>query len=707
MLRLTIRSFLLPSIALHFLTLCVCVGLPTTAAADAPAGFTPLFNGNDLTGWKGLVGNPQARAAMTAEELATKQKVADDSMRAHWSVADGGLVFDGKGESLCTAKDYGDFELYVDWKILEGGDSGLYLRGSPQVQIWDTEFENYFRHGAENGSGSLWNNQRNPRFPLVKADKPVGEWNTFFIRMVGERVTIKLNDQLIVDNVILENLWQRELPIYPRGQIELQNHGNTLYFRNLYIREIASEEANTLLEKRDAQYYDSIFNGRDFSGWKGELENYEVVDGSFMCKAGKGGTVFTEKQYSDFISRLEFKLPPGGNNGLAIRYPGKGAPHLDGLELQVLDSEDPKYATLDPRQYHGSVYGLVPAHRGYLRPTGEWNFQQVTMRGSKHKVELNGFTILDSDLSEVKESKDGAVPPGVKNTSGHFGFAGHDDAVAFRNISIRELPGEPAEPPSRDTAISPKDGPINLFNGRNMEGFYTWIKDESYSDPNKVFTVKDGMIHISGNGYGGVITNQSYRDYHLIVEFKLGDKTWGDRVDRARDSGLLLHCWGPDGGYSNTWMASIEAQIIEGGVGDILVLTGTHPDTGQVLPTSLTAETTKDRDDELVWKKGGKPTTISAGRINWFGRDVEWADTIGFRGRSDVESKHGEWTRMEVIADGGHLIYKVNGVVVNEATEAKPDFGKLLLQTEQAEMFVRRFQLWPLGKAPTDALKQD
>ncbi len=639
---------------------------------------------------------------MSAEELATAQQQADEVMRAHWSVVDGELVFDGKGQSLCTAKDYGDIELYVDWKILKGGDSGLYLRGCPQVQIWDTEFADYFRHGAENGSGSMWNNQKNARFPLVKADKPVGQWNTFFIRMVGERVTIKLNGQLIVDDVVLENYWERELPIYPRGQIELQNHGNTLYFRNLYVRELPPEEVNRILAAKDAKKYESVFNGKDLSGWTGELENYEVVDGTIRCKQGNGGTVFTEKQYSDFIARLEFKLPPGGNNGLAIRYPGEGAPHLDGLELQVLDSEHPKYAKLDPRQYHGSVYGLVPAHRGYLRATGEWNFQQVTVRGSKIKVELNGSTILDTDLSEVTESKDGAVPAGAKVKSGHFGFAGHNDPVAFRNISIRKLPGEPASPPSRDVAVSPTDGPIKLFNGRNMEGFYTWIRDETYSDPNKVFTVKDGMIHISGNGYGGLITNESYRDYHLLVEFKWGEKTWGNRVDRTRDSGLLLHCWGPNGGYNNTWMASIEAQIIEGGVGDILVLTGTDPDTGQVLPTSLTAEITKDRDGEKVWKKGGERVTISSGRINWFGRDVDWADTIGFRGRDDVESPLGEWTRMEVIADGGHLLYRVNGVIVNEALEAKPDFGRLLLQTEQAEMFVRRFELWPLGKAPKD-----
>lgn len=668
---------------------------------EAPEGFTPLFNGKDLTGWKGLVGNPKTRRAMPADELAAAQKAADDDMREHWSVVDGVLQFDGKGKSLCTDKDYGDIELYVDWKILEGGDSGIYLRGSPQLQIWDTNFPDYFRHGAENGSGALWNNRNNPRFPLAKADNPVGEWNTFYIRMVGELVTVKLNGQLVVDEVVMENIWERNLPIYARDQIELQNHGNTLYFRNLYVREIPADEANSLLAQRqNAAAYESIFNGTDFSGWAGDVENYEVVNGTIACKAGKGGTLFTEKEYSDFIARLEFKLPPGGNNGLAIRYAGEGQPHIEGLELQVLDSEDPKYAQLDPRQYHGSVYGLVAAHRGYLRPTGEWNFQQVTVRGSNIKVELNGTTIVDADLSTVTESKDGALPPGVKRKSGRFGFAGHNDPVAFRNISIRELPGEPAEPPARDSAISPTDGPIKLFNGRNFEGFYTWIKDLKYADWNKIFTVEDGMIHVSGDGYGGLITNHEYRDYHLVIEFKWGEKTWGTRVDRARDSGILLHCWGPDGGYSNTWMASIEAQIIEGGVGDILVLSGTDPITGQVLPTSLTAEITKDRDGEKVWKKGGERITLSSGRINWYGRDEDWADKIGFRGKNDVESPLGEWTKLEVIADGGHLIYKVNGIVVNEAFEAKPSFGKILLQTEQAEMFVRRFELLPLGSQP-------
>ena len=152
-------------------------------------------------------------------------------MRDHWRVENGALVFDGKGDALCTAKDYGDFEMYVDWKIGPGGDSGIYLRGSPQVQIWDPE-----KHPV--GSGGLYNNQKNPANPLVCADHPTGQWNTFFIRMVGEKVTVKFNDKLVVDQVTMENYWDRKQPIFPTGQIELQNHGSTLYFRNVYLREL-------------------------------------------------------------------------------------------------------------------------------------------------------------------------------------------------------------------------------------------------------------------------------------------------------------------------------------------------------------------------------------------------------------------------------------------------------------------------------------
>lgn len=225
------------------ITAIICAAALTATALTAPAlagddnvppeGFKALFNGKDLTGWKGLVANPKVRAEMSPEELAAAQKTADENMREHWSVDDGVLIFDGnnKGGPLCTIKDYGDFEMLVDWKIKEKGDSGIYLRGSPQVQIWDIKL-------FDTGSGGLYNNKENPSKPIKTADKPIGEWNTFRIKMIGDKVTVHLNDELVVDNVTLENYWERDKPIYPTGQIELQNHGNTLYFKNIYIREI-------------------------------------------------------------------------------------------------------------------------------------------------------------------------------------------------------------------------------------------------------------------------------------------------------------------------------------------------------------------------------------------------------------------------------------------------------------------------------------
>ena len=200
-----------------------------------PAGFKALFNGKDLAGWKGLVANPKKRAEMSPEQLAAEQKKADESMNQHWKVEGDALVFDGKGKALCTARDYGDFEMYVDWKIHPRGDSGIYIRGTPQVQIWQ----------RPEGSGGLYNNKKNPRKPLVSADNPPMQWNRFRIKMIGDRVWVWLNGVKVVDNTVMENYWERDKPIYPTGQIELQNHGSTLWFRNIYIREIPAGEAAT------------------------------------------------------------------------------------------------------------------------------------------------------------------------------------------------------------------------------------------------------------------------------------------------------------------------------------------------------------------------------------------------------------------------------------------------------------------------------
>jgi hypothetical protein len=203
-----------------------------------PAGFKALFDGKDLNGWKGLVEDPIKRAKMSPEELKEKQAKADEKMRAHWHVVNGEIEFDGHGDSLCTAKDYKNFEMLVDWKINEKGDSGIYLRGSPQVQIWDPN--NRGPNPKGQGSGGLYNNKKNPSGPLVMADNPIGEWNSFRIIMVDDKVHVFLNGKLVVRDTTLENYWDYSQPIFPTGQIELQNHGDKLWFKNIYIREIGN-----------------------------------------------------------------------------------------------------------------------------------------------------------------------------------------------------------------------------------------------------------------------------------------------------------------------------------------------------------------------------------------------------------------------------------------------------------------------------------
>jgi hypothetical protein len=198
-----------------------------------PKGFTALFNGKDLTGWQGLV-QINKRKKSEAEYKAQVEAATKEAVK-HWTVKDGILLYDGKNNNLQTAKDYANFEMYVDWKIDASGDSGIYLRGNPQVQIWDINGKN---NPKKIGSGGLYNNRKNPSDPLVAADNPIGTWNTFYIKMVGDKVTVRLNNKLVVDNTPLENYWAKDQPLPTRGPIELQHHGDHLWFKNIYVKEL-------------------------------------------------------------------------------------------------------------------------------------------------------------------------------------------------------------------------------------------------------------------------------------------------------------------------------------------------------------------------------------------------------------------------------------------------------------------------------------
>jgi hypothetical protein len=248
---------------------------------------------------------------------------------------------------------------------------------------------------------------------------------------------------------------------------------------------------------------------------------------------------------------------------------------------------------------------------------------------------------------------------------------------------------------------------IHLFNGKDLSNFYTWLVGTKYDDPDKVFTVVDQIdgapaIRVSGQHLGAFITKQEYSNYHLIVEFRWGLCTWAGRTNRTKDSGILVHCQGPDGNtgkdFNGPWMRSIEAQIIEGGVGDFILVGGLN-ESGERLVPKMTVKASKDRDGEPVYDPtGGTPMEFQGGRINWYGRDPDWEDTLGFRGAEDVESPDGQWTRYEVICDGDTITNIVNGKVVNVGTGASLTKGKIIFQSELAEVYYRKIDLIPLKK---------
>lgn len=268
-------------------------------------------------------------------------------------------------------------------------------------------------------------------------------------------------------------------------------------------------------------------------------------------------------------------------------------------------------------------------------------------------------------------------------------------------VTLAFAPALPAQ--TAPAAVTPSS-PIELFDGKSLANFDTWLVDHHEADPERVFSVVDRFdgapaIRISGKVWGGLLTKQAYRDYRLIVEFRWGEVTWGDRRDRARDSGVLLHAKGRPGNtrsdFNGPWLRSVEFQVIEGGVGDIILVAG-YGDAGEQIRPSLAARTRKDRDGEDLYDPNGEPKVFSSGRVNWRGRSEDWEDRLAFRGPRDVESPHGQWTRLEAVVEKGSLKYYVNGQLVNEAADCSFTDGKIMIQSEGAEVYFRRVDLEPL-----------
>jgi len=443
---MTHRPFCMSTVAVGLLAAVLLTG--KVSAGDPPAGFVPLFNGRDLAGWRGRPHlDPRKDAEGTPAEREARQCGWDEDLRAHWQVVDGEIVGDGKGVFLTTERDFGDFELHLDWLLAEpGADSGIYLRGNPQVQLWDPDCERDFKLGCQKGSGGLWNNPAESpgRFPLVKADRPIGEWNAMRVSMVGDRVTVHLNDTLVVDDQPLANFFEKGAPLPARGPIQIQTHGGPLRVRKVFLRECPTTPGSEArVQPGDEAAFVSLFDGRSLAGWQGDTNGYEVVEGELRSKPGAGGNLLTVQEFGDFVLRFDFRLTPGANNGLGIRQPEQGHGAFDGIELQILDDGHPKYADLKPWQVHGSVYGIVAAERGCLKPAGEWNTEEVTVVGTMIKVVVNGKTIVDADVAPFRDgtrpTPDGKAHPGLARSSGHIGFLGHHDEVHFRDIRIKPL----------------------------------------------------------------------------------------------------------------------------------------------------------------------------------------------------------------------------------------------------------------------------
>ena len=281
--------------------------------------------------------------------------------------------------------------------------------------------------------------------PLKVADNKLDEWNTFRILMKGDRVTVYLNGELVTDNVILENYWDRNLPIFVEEQIELQAHGSPVSYRDIYIREIPRVKPFELSDQEKMEGFKVLFDGTNMHNWTGNTTDYIIEDGNISIRPkpgkGSGGNLFTKEEFSDFVFRFEFQLTPGANNGIGIRAPYEGDAAYEGMEIQVLDSEDPIYKNLHAYQYHGSIYGVFPAKRGFLKPVGEWNYEEIRAKGPKITVTLNGTVIVDEDITLPRKNgtADGQKHPGLLRDSGHIGFLGHGSPVQFRSIRVKDL----------------------------------------------------------------------------------------------------------------------------------------------------------------------------------------------------------------------------------------------------------------------------
>ncbi len=408
-------------------------------------GYVSVFDGT-TDAW-GAVIDPLTKASLKAKKLVKMQAEADAAAAALWTATADGIEYAGQGASVIgTNKDYENFEMFIDWK--SDAQAGLGIRSIPQINL-----------GGEN-SGALAGNQKSADKSLAQADNKVGEWNTLYVKVVNDRVNAEINGVPVIKNAILENVYDRNIPAYVKGQIELIASA-PVQFRDFYLNELPSTPVFELSDEEKAEGFEVLFDGTSMHKWTGNTTDYIPVDGTIYVTAqyGGGGNLYTVKEYSDFIYRFEFCFVKDGvNNGVGIRTPMGVDAAYEGMEIQILHHDSPIYKGLREYQVNGSVYGIIPAKRQVSPELGTWNTYEVQAIGDNLKITVNGEVIVDGNIREACQGHNVAPEgasrneytvdhrnhPGLFNKSGHIGFLGHGAGVKFRNIRIKDMSAEAA-----------------------------------------------------------------------------------------------------------------------------------------------------------------------------------------------------------------------------------------------------------------------
>lgn len=407
--------------------------LPETA-------YVPVF-GNET--WAAVALNPVEKASMKAKKVKKAETLATETVASVWKATEDGMTYAGGATAtMGSCKDYENFELMFEWK--GEGKAGLGVRSIPQIDL-----------GGEK-SGALSGNVTGKNTPDKLADNPAGEWNTVYVKIINDRVTVEVNGVVTASNVILENVCDRNVPAFVEGQLMLIGEGTPIEFREMYMRELPSTPRFELSAEEAKEGFEVLFDGTSMHKWTGNTTDYVPVDGTIYVTAqyGGSGNLYTVKEYSDFIFRFEFAfMRKGVNNGVGIRTPMGVDAAYEGMEIQILDHDAPIYKNLREYQQHGSVYGIIPAKRVKFPALGEWNTEEIRIQGDNITVTVNGQVILDGNIREACQghnvSEDGSKKnpytvdkknhPGLFNKQGHIGFLGHGAGVKFRNIRIKDL----------------------------------------------------------------------------------------------------------------------------------------------------------------------------------------------------------------------------------------------------------------------------